>query len=54
VIQLSVEGQTFNYHGSNGGDPFLCTNNAETSEPPPGILRDGQLATPPLQKESDQ
>lgn len=51
VIQLNVDGQTFNYHGANSGDPFLCTNNAETTEPPPSIPRGGQLATPPVKEE---
>ena len=26
VVQLSVDGQTFRYHGQVGQDPFLCEN----------------------------
>lgn len=51
LIQLRVDGQTYNYHGANGRDPFLCTDNPETTNSPPGIQRDGSLADPPGEDE---
>ena len=51
LIQLQADGQTYNYHGANGRDPFLCTNDAGTPQPAPDIPRSGELATPPVQEE---
>lgn len=46
VIELSADGVSFYYHGANGRDPFLCTNNMNP-EDVPSRPRGGQLATPP-------
>ena len=47
LIQLRVGEQTYNYHGANGHDPFLCIDDPETTNQPPGIQSDGSLAAPP-------
>ncbi len=46
VIELSVDGVSFYYHGANGRDPFLCTNNMDPRDVP-SLPQDGQLPVPP-------
>jgi hypothetical protein len=48
LIQLMVDGQTYNYHGANGRDPFLCVKDGDESTGPP---RGGFQATPPPSSE---
>ena len=36
LIQLEVDGQSFNYHGAEGRDPFLCDNQDVSPESLPG------------------
>jgi predicted small lipoprotein YifL len=48
LIQLMVDGQTYNYHGANGRDPFLCVKDGDEST---GPSRGGFQATPPPSSE---
>ena len=48
LIQLRVDGQTYNYHGANGRDPFLCVKDGDEST---AVPQGGFPATPPPSSE---